>query len=293
VADQTTSWRPDPFGAHELRFFSADGKPTVIVMDGGKTSYDRPTTTGHAPVLEPPESPEPKPPSTDSVPAPTPEQLVTLIEANEAVTVSTAEASNPVTDDNAGRDTPGEVAQQPIVIPDDESDLGVERRRQEPLSRSLMVAYGIVFVLLAVSALGLLYVHSRHAASSGPTRISHSTRAEKMTTSTPITRTTTTVAVPTALKPGADEAANALISSWATANRATALTVATPAAVTALFAVPYANGLALDRGCSTSFSPIVCTFGPPGGASPNDPIYQIFVSQVLGGWYVSSVKISN
>jgi hypothetical protein len=69
--------------------------------------------------------------------------------------------------------------------------------------------------------------------------------------------------------------------------------VATQAAVTTLFSRPYGSGLALDRGCSTSFSPIVCTFGPPGGASPTDPIYQIMVSGVEGGWYVSSVKIEN
>jgi hypothetical protein len=37
----------------------------------------------------------------------------------------------------------------------------------------------------------------------------------------------------------------------------------------------------------------VCTYGPPGGASPTDPIYQIKVSQVQGGWYVSSVVIEN
>jgi hypothetical protein len=36
--------------------------------------------------------------------------------------------------------------------------------------------------------------------------------------------------------------------------------------------------------------PIVCTYGPPGGASPTDPIYQVMVSQTDGGWYVSSVK---
>jgi hypothetical protein len=95
------------------------------------------------------------------------------------------------------------------------------------------------------------------------------------------------------LKPGPEAAATALVSSWATQDRAAALTVATPAAVTALFAVPYASGLAEDRGCSTSFTPIVCTFGPPGGASPNDPIYQVYVSQAPGGWYVSSVKLEN
>jgi hypothetical protein len=69
--------------------------------------------------------------------------------------------------------------------------------------------------------------------------------------------------------------------------------VATSAAVATLFSVPYASGLAIDRGCSTSFSPIVCTFGPPGGASPTNSIYEIMVSQVAGGWYVSSVRIEH
>ena len=89
----------------------------------------------------------------------------------------------------------------------------------------------------------------------------------------------------------AGSAATALVSSWSTGNRATALTVATPEAVATLFAVPYSSGLAEDRGCSSTFVPIVCTFGPPGGANPNDPIYQIYVSQAAGGWYVSSVKV--
>jgi hypothetical protein len=101
------------------------------------------------------------------------------------------------------------------------------------------------------------------------------------------------VALPAALQPGAEAAATALVSNWSTGNKAAALTVATPAAVTDLFAVPYTSGLAIDRGCSTTFMPIVCTFGPPGGASPNDPIYEIDVTKAAGGWYVSSVKIEN
>ncbi len=27
-------WQPDPFGLHEFRFFSDDGKPTLLVRDG-------------------------------------------------------------------------------------------------------------------------------------------------------------------------------------------------------------------------------------------------------------------
>ena len=95
------------------------------------------------------------------------------------------------------------------------------------------------------------------------------------------------------LSPNAEAAAKALVSSWSTNNRSAGLAVATTTAVATLFGTPYASGLAIDRGCSTSFSPIVCTFGPPGGASPTDPIYEIMVSRVVGGWYVSSVRIEN
>ena len=97
--------------------------------------------------------------------------------------------------------------------------------------------------------------------------------------------------LPTALSSSAEAAATALVSSWSSGNKPTALSVATPAAVATLFAVPYTNGLAIARGCSTDFSPIVCTYGPPGGASPSDAIYQVLVSQTTGGWYVSSVRI--
>jgi hypothetical protein len=163
-----------------------------------------------------------------------------------------------------------------------------EEDRREALSQPLKMAYGIVLVALVLSALGLLYVHLRPAGTSG------STHAAVQTTTTTAPRTsTTTLPLPTALQTSAPAAATALVSSWATGNKATALTVATPSAVTTLFAAPYASGRAIDRGCSTSFTPIVCTFGPPGGASPTDSIYQIMVSQVAGGWYVSSVKIEN
>jgi hypothetical protein len=71
------------------------------------------------------------------------------------------------------------------------------------------------------------------------------------------------------------------------------LSVATPSAVVMLFGATYASGMAIDRGCSTSAPPVVCTFGPPGGASPTDPIYEVYVSQAPGGWYVSTVKVEN
>lgn len=155
------------------------------------------------------------------------------------------------------------------------------------LSQPLRVAYCVVLGLLVVSLLGLLFVHVFH--SSGKSKPIGAATATTTTVST--RHTTTTVALPSSPKPSAEAAALALVSSWSTGNRFAALSVGTPTAVAALFAVPYPSGLAIDRGCSTSFSPIVCTFGPPGGASPTDPIYQVLVSQMSGGWYVSSVKV--
>ena len=224
--------------------------PTLLVMDGGRTSYDRPRTTESPPAVEPPSrerepSAAAEPPSS---PCPGP--------------------------------PPTPVA--PVIT-------GVEQGGPELLSRSLKLAYGIVFAALAFSTLGLVYVHL-HA---GGRIAARAESATTTTTSAPRTTITVPVPVPSALKANAESAATALISSWAAGNRAVALTVAMPVAVATLFGVRYGSGLAIDRGCSTSFVPIVCTFGPPGGANPNDAIYEIDVSQAAGGWYVSSVKIEN
>ncbi len=164
---------------------------------------------------------------------------------------------------------------------------GDQPRLAEPLSRSRKIAYVVVTGALAVSLLGLLIVHLPTGGGAQPRA------ALRVTTTSSAPRTTTTLAIPTALKPGAEAAATALISSWETGSKTAALAVATQAAVTPLFAQTYASGMAEDRGCSTAFSPIVCTFGPPGGASPTDPIYEVSVSQAPGGWYVSSVKVEN
>jgi hypothetical protein len=155
------------------------------------------------------------------------------------------------------------------------------------LSRPLKIAYAVVLGLLALSVAGVVLVHVAHRGS--PTV----TQAASVTTTTTTVVTTTTTVLPTALSSSAQAAATALVSSWSVNNRTVALTVATPASVNVLFGVPYTSGQAIARGCSTSFTPIVCTYGPPGGASPSDPIYQIRVSQTNGGWYVSSVKKEN
>jgi hypothetical protein len=286
VVDQTTEWRRDPYGAHEFRFFSADGKPTPLVMDGGKTSCDRPPTTQPPPAPEPPPCPEPAPaPVIHAAFAPP----ATVGGADHVSRQSTAQTTDADTDDSAVAGERPRVAVRGVAdFADCPSTPAVERRGPETPSHPLKIAYGIVFVLLALSALGLIYVHLHDTGGRELTRSEGAT-----TPSSARPTTTTTLALPTVLQTAPEAAATALVSSWSTGNKAAAITVATSAAVTTLFAAPYTSGLVVDRGCSTTFMPIVCTFGPPGGASPTDPIYEIMVSQVEGGWYVSSVKIEN
>ena len=42
----TVGWQPDPFGIHELRYFSNDRTPTRLVKDNGVESYDEPPAVG-------------------------------------------------------------------------------------------------------------------------------------------------------------------------------------------------------------------------------------------------------
>ena len=176
---------------------------------------------------------------------------------------------------------------------DDGPQRGAGNHESEVMSRPLKIAYASVLGMLAVSLLGLVYVHLLHHSDNAHTTQQTAPPTTSAHVTTTLAHTTTTTALPTTLSPSAVAAASALVSAWSTNNRSAALEVATPTAAATLFGVPYTGGLAIDRGCSTSFSPIVCTYGPPGGASPTDPIYQIMVSQAQGGWYVSSVKIEN
>lgn len=309
---ETTSWRPDPYGAHELRFFSADGKPTLLVMDGGKTSYHRPPRTERPPArqlsagveLEPPPTPEPPPnpePRSSAHCEPPTARTPSLFHAPPTGAVEVQQVEAPSTmarpTDVENRDSAAARTWPRLAVPVvadstiDRSAGAVEQCGPEALGRPLRIAYTVVFVALAVSALGLAYVHLRPSGG-GPSAHAGGVRTKSSSSATTsASETTTTVVVPTVLSPSAEAAANALVSNWSTGNKSGALTVAAPAAVATLFATPYTSGLAIDRGCSTAFSPIVCTFGPPGGASPTDPIYQVLVSQTAGGWYVSSIRV--
>jgi hypothetical protein len=123
--------------------------------------------------------------------------------------------------------------------------------------------------------------------STAPTSTAPATTAPG--TTAPTTAPATTAAIPVAPQPSAEAAAAALVSGWATGNRAVALSVSTPSAVATLFAVPYPSGNAVFRGCSDAFPPLVCSYGPP--ALGSGALYQVYVSPVGADWYVSSVVI--
>lgn len=153
-----------------------------------------------------------------------------------------------------------------------------------------------MIVLLAAGTVTLAGCSSSKP-SSQPSPVSPptvTTAAVPTTSSTTVpASTTTTVYAPTAPQTSADAAGAALVNFWSEGNRAAAATVAAPPAVTSLFAVPYpGSALTIPRGCGDV--PTVCTYGPNGGADPNDAIYELYVTQVAGGgWYVSSVIVES
>ena len=256
-------WQPDPYGFHESRFFSDDGKPTLLVRDGSARSYDRPPAGA---VLFRPIEParEPSPP---------PFAVFEVREQNRP----NGSAGSP-------RRRP-----EPVFVT---RPVDPVRLLSPPMSRPTKYAFIVVLAAMAASALTVAVTHLE----------GHGPPSSDTTTPSPSTSTTVraasaggtkpTVVLPPALKPTAPAAAAAFISSWAAGNQTQASSVATSSAVATLFAGRYSPGLVIDRGCSVAFTPIVCTYGPPGGAAPTDPIYEIDVVPALGGWYVSSVRES-
>jgi hypothetical protein len=267
VASELRGWQPDPYEIHEYRYFSDDGLPTNLVSDGARTFRDH---------LSP-----------QSIHPPSQGPGVALRRGNSASFDEATEPDGPRSQSlphsqhrpqtHAPQRGQGTPVYRPVAPP--------VRPSSEPLTNAQKIAYGVVAAVILVSGVSLAVVHLT-GNKANPTSVTS-------TTSTSISTTTTTHALPVDLKASPSDAAVALVTSWASGNRASAFAVATPQAVATLFAFPYTNGLALNRGCSDAFSPIVCTYGPPGGAPPTDRIYQIDVSQTAGGWYVSSVKVNN
>jgi len=58
-----------------------------------------------------------------------------------------------------------------------------------------------------------------------------------------------------------------------------------------LHATPYANQPLNDRGCTTAFPPLICTWRPYAGGRGS--IYQVSVSPIRGRWYVNAVTIES
>ena len=159
---------------------------------------------------------------------------------------------------------------------------------------------GIAALVVAALVIVFMAFHSAGKGGASPTASRHlpstTVPATRVTvTSAPPSTTSTTAAPaapPASPQSTADGAASLLVSSWASGNQAKALSVATAQAVSTLFAAHYQSGLAGDRGCSSGGPPVTCAFGPPGGASPTDPLYSLTVIQAPGGgWYVSAVQI--
>jgi hypothetical protein len=261
-------WNPDPFGIHEFRFFSDDGKPTLLVRDGNQRSYDQPPTSDDALYAKP---------------------FVPTVEGEPQAGIVWQVSDHPV--ESNGHAAVHPVNRRPLGSPTSLEPAESAEHAAPLTSTPAKAAYIIVLAIMAVSALALVVVHLvGHRTPTRSATTSTTTSAPKATTST---NAPTTLPPPAALQPSAAIAAADLISSWADGNQAAALSVATAPAVATLFAGHYTRGLVIDRGCSTTFVPIICSYGPPGGAAPTDPIYQISVSQATGGWYVSSVKINN
>ncbi len=112
------------------------------------------------------------------------------------------------------------------------------------------------------------------------------------TTTSTTTTTTTTTTLPAGRQPSAEGAASAFLDSWVVGDRADAGKVATPAAVSELFVNPYKGQPLVPRGCSSAeFPPVVCSYGPEGGASPTNNLYEISLTYRQGGWYVAKVVV--
>ncbi len=141
------------------------------------------------------------------------------------------------------------------------------------------VGAGLAAALVALAGCG----GGTHQAAPPPTGATTTTAATTTTTTVP--RPTTTVWVPTAPQATPDAAAAVLVNAWATANRATASTVAAPAAVATLFALPYPAGNLQPRGCTEGVNPGTCTYRN----TATEGIYELNVTQRSNGWYVSSV----
>jgi len=160
------------------------------------------------------------------------------------------------------------------------------------------VAIGVVAAGLVLSGCGPVTKASKPGSVSSPPDHTTSTTVPASATtvapSTPATAPDTSTTTPLPPDPASSilGATTTLIQAWKSGERSKAATVATPSAVSSLFASPYSGQTVILRGCS-QIPPVVCSYGPYGGSSPNLSLYQLTVASEAGGWYVSSVTVES
>lgn len=146
---------------------------------------------------------------------------------------------------------------------------------------------------LALCLLGVAAVAAACSSSgrgSAPATSSTTGAVTTTTASTVPPTTTTTVYTPARPQPSPDAAAAALITDWASGSRAAAALVASPQAVTAVFAQPYPYSYMQPRGCtSATTNPGTCTYAN----RQSGALYEIGVTRFGTGWYVSSVNVES
>jgi hypothetical protein len=164
--------------------------------------------------------------------------------------------------------------------------MGPQRRRGRG-------AAAVVAATLALAACGGHRAAAPGATAPGATTsattAAPTTAAPTTTAPTTTAPTTTTTALPPAPQTSPYDAAQAFIDGWVAAKRRFSASVATAEAVRTLFAHAYAGQTVTWRGCTTTFLPRVCSFGPYGGGSGT--LYQVSVRPEGPRWYVSSVAV--
>ncbi len=144
---------------------------------------------------------------------------------------------------------------------------------------------------LAIALTGALAVSGCHGTNTAAPPVT----APTATTAVAPTTTTsalppTTVYQPSAPQPSQDDAGTHLVDAWMAADRAAALTDATPDAVTALFAQPYPSGGIQARGCSSAVAgPSSCVYR----IYDNGNLVDLSAMMVTGGWMISAARFES
>lgn len=184
MPERATGWRPDPDGVHELRFFSSEGVPTPLVMDGGTVGV----AGSHAAA----------PATADAAEAHRGERGV-----EHSMGLAPSDPRPPAHPESQAAGGPREqagptyVAEPPAAAESiAATGSGLVECPDPPVGQGRRRAYIVVLVALALSVLGLALVHLPHGTHPRAAPPRHVTTTTNLTGST-----TTTVGVPTASSP--------------------------------------------------------------------------------------------